>query len=167
MLGHHHVCRVQKDQVLSLHKVTYTNTTRGPFSVLWRWSSPTQGKRNPEGLCVNTDCKVPAPEFLTQQAWGRAWELVFSHIPRWCCCFMSGGHTWRTTVSFRYSFFFFWLHHLACNILAPQPEIKLVSPSVEAQSPNHWTAIKVPLPLLRWKGLRTRREVDLQFCSHL
>ena len=80
---------------------------------------------------------------------------------------MSGGHTWRTTVSFCYSFFFFWLHHLACNILAPQSEIKLVSPAVEAQRPNHWTAIKVPLPLLRWKGLRMRREVDLQFCPHL
>ena len=77
LLGHHHVRRVQKDQVLSLYKVTCTNPTRGPFSVLWRRSSPTQGKRNPEGLCVNPDCKVPAPEFLTQLAWGRAWELVF------------------------------------------------------------------------------------------
>ena len=33
----------------------------------------------------------------------------------------------------------FWLHHTACRILYPQPEMELRSPEVEAWSPNYWT----------------------------
>ena len=40
--------------------------------------------------------------------------------------------------------FYFWLHHTTCGILIPQPGIKPVSPALEAQSPNHWTAKEVP-----------------------
>ena len=37
-------------------------------------------------------------------------------------------------------FFFFWLHHVACGILVPQPGIEPVPPAAEARSLNHWTA---------------------------
>ena len=42
------------------------------------------------------------------------------------------------------SSFFFWLHQRACKILVPRPGIEPVSPAVEAQSPNHWTAREFP-----------------------
>ena len=45
------------------------------------------------------------------------------------------------------SFFFsstFWTHHLACEILVPQPGIELLPPAVKAQSLNHWTTSEVP-----------------------
>ena len=32
----------------------------------------------------------------------------------------------------------------ACGILVPKPGIKPVTPAVEAQRPNHWTARKGP-----------------------
>ena len=38
-----------------------------------------------------------------------------------------------------YSVFFFWLHHTACRILYPQPDMEPRSPEVEAWSPNYWT----------------------------
>ena len=41
-------------------------------------------------------------------------------------------------------FFFFWLYSVTCRILVPLPEIEPSPPAVEAQSPNHWTARKVP-----------------------
>ena len=41
-------------------------------------------------------------------------------------------------------FSFFWLHPMAYGILVPQPGIKLMPPSLEAQSLNPWTARKVP-----------------------
>ena len=43
--------------------------------------------------------------------------------------------------------FFFLPHREACGILLPCPGIKPVSPSVEAWSPNHWTAREVLTPL--------------------
>ena len=48
-----------------------------------------------------------------------------------------------------FSFFFemvfiiFWSHHLACEILIPQPGIELVLPVLKAQSLNHWTTGEV------------------------
>ena len=32
---------------------------------------------------------------------------------------------------------FFWLCHVACGMLVPQPGIEPTPPAVEAQSPNH------------------------------
>ena len=37
-------------------------------------------------------------------------------------------------------FSFFWLHHVACEILVPWPGVEPMPPAVEARSPNHWTA---------------------------
>ena len=47
------------------------------------------------------------------------------------------------------SFFFFlslslWLPWAACGIFVPQPGIEPMSPALEAQSLNHWTAREVP-----------------------
>ena len=36
-------------------------------------------------------------------------------------------------------FYFFLLHWVACEILVLQPGIEPIRPTVEAQSPNHWT----------------------------
>ena len=47
------------------------------------------------------------------------------------------------TLSCQY-FFFFWLHHVACGILVPQPGIQPLPPAVEARSLNPWTAREVP-----------------------
>ena len=41
-------------------------------------------------------------------------------------------------------FFFFWLCHMACGTLVPQPGIQLVLPAVEAWSLNHRTTREVP-----------------------
>ena len=41
--------------------------------------------------------------------------------------------------TFLFCFFFFWLHHTACRILYPQPDMEPRSPEVEAWSPNYWT----------------------------
>ena len=66
-------------------------------------------------------------------------------------CPQSHDHcAFRRMVVF-YSFFFFqvdlfvWPHCTACGILLPRPGIKPVSPAVEAQHPNHWTAREVPV----------------------
>ena len=42
--------------------------------------------------------------------------------------------------------FFFspWPRRGACGILVPGPGIEPVSPAVEAQTPNHWTAREFP-----------------------
>ena len=37
-----------------------------------------------------------------------------------------------------------WPHSMARGILVPQPGIEPLSPAVEAQSLNHWTAKEVP-----------------------
>ena len=37
-------------------------------------------------------------------------------------------------------FYFLWPHRVACGILAPRPGIEPMSPAVETQSLNHWTA---------------------------
>ena len=39
---------------------------------------------------------------------------------------------------------FFWLRHVACEILVPRPGIKPGRLAVEAQSPNHWSALEFP-----------------------
>ena len=41
-------------------------------------------------------------------------------------------------------FFFFPSHTLAYRILVPQPGIKPMTHTVEARSPNHWTAGEFP-----------------------
>ena len=54
-------------------------------------------------------------------------------------------------------FFFFWPHRSkACKISFPLSGIKLVSPSVEAQILNHYTARKVP----RWRILIKSRSLE-------
>ena len=40
--------------------------------------------------------------------------------------------------------FYLWLHCTACGIFVPRPGIQPVHPSVEVQSPNHWTTRKAP-----------------------
>lgn len=35
------------------------------------------------------------------------------------------------------------MHHMACGILVSQPGVEPMSPTVEAQSHNHWTAREV------------------------
>ena len=40
-------------------------------------------------------------------------------------------------------FFYFWPLSAACGILVPQPGIEPMSPAVEVQSLNHWTAKEV------------------------
>ena len=37
-------------------------------------------------------------------------------------------------------FFSFWLCHVACEILVPQPGIEPEPPALEVQNLNHWTA---------------------------
>ena len=44
---------------------------------------------------------------------------------------------------FRFSFVLFWLRHVACGILVPQPGIKPTAPALEVQGLNHWTAGEV------------------------
>ena len=46
---------------------------------------------------------------------------------------------------------FFWLRHLAWDILVPLPETEPVSLAVKAQSPNHWTTGKIPLYIEIWE----------------
>ena len=40
---------------------------------------------------------------------------------------------------------YFLLHHAACRILVPQPEMEPTSPAVEAWHLNHWTTGEVPI----------------------
>ena len=40
---------------------------------------------------------------------------------------------------------YFWLYHLACGILVPQPGLKHMHPTVEMQSLNHWATRDNPL----------------------
>ena len=44
--------------------------------------------------------------------------------------------------------------HVACGILVPDPGVKLRSPAVEAQIPNHWTTGEFVL----WVGLICRND---------
>ena len=39
--------------------------------------------------------------------------------------------------------FFFWLYHVTCGISVPWPGIKLMPPTVEMQSLNHWTTREI------------------------
>ena len=41
-------------------------------------------------------------------------------------------------------YLFFWPCLLACRILVPQPGIEPMSPAVETQTLNHWTAREIP-----------------------
>ena len=58
-------------------------------------------------------------------------------------------------------FFFFCLHHAACGILVPRPEIEPEPPELEARSLNHWTAKEVPRESMNWES------ADLTFGSYL
>ena len=52
----------------------------------------------------------------------------------------------HTLNSFQYDYLFIYLfrpHHVACRIFVPRPGIKPITPAVEAQSLNHWTAREV------------------------
>ena len=52
---------------------------------------------------------------------------------------------------YSFSDFFFWLHHVACGILVPQPETEPMSPAVEVRSPQHWTTREVPQILFHYR----------------
>ena len=58
-------------------------------------------------------------------------------FPKGCIQCMIHVGTW-------YFFFFFWLCHMACRILVPQPGTEPVPPAVEVQSLNHRAAREVP-----------------------
>ena len=45
--------------------------------------------------------------------------------------------------SFLFCFVLFWLCHVACGVLVPQPGIKPTAPALEVQGLNHWTAGEV------------------------
>ena len=49
-----------------------------------------------------------------------------------------------------YSIYLFRPHCVACEILVPLPGIECMSPAVEVQSLNHWTAREVPIQLIIW-----------------
>ena len=55
---------------------------------------------------------------------------------------MSPLHSFLCVLSF--FVVFFWLCHLACGILVPQPGTEPVTPALEVWSLNHWTAREVP-----------------------
>ena len=63
-------------------------------------------------------------------------DILLSSCPPWYCCF-------QVSALFLFSLytlsFFFWL---SCEILVSWPEIKLVSPAMQAQGLNHWTPRK-------------------------
>ena len=42
--------------------------------------------------------------------------------------------------------FFFWLCHMACEILVSRPGIEPTHPRLEGRSLNHWTAREAPMP---------------------
>ena len=46
--------------------------------------------------------------------------------------------------NFSKSFFFFWLHCVACGILIPQSGIEHGTMAVRAHNPNYWTARELP-----------------------
>ena len=48
----------------------------------------------------------------------------------------------------KYCYYYYWLCHVACGILVPQPGIKPPSPAVEAGSPNHWITREVPIIII-------------------
>ena len=37
--------------------------------------------------------------------------------------------------------FYFWLYHVACGIIVPQPGMEPVPPTLEAWSLNHWSTV--------------------------
>ena len=47
-------------------------------------------------------------------------------------------------VSILFYLFIFWLHHVACGILVPQPGMEPVPPVVGGWSFNHWIFREVP-----------------------
>ena len=52
-----------------------------------------------------------------------------------------------TTLQFLFLFFSpsFWLFHMVCGVLVPQPGTEHISPAMEALSLNHWAAKQVPI----------------------
>ena len=75
------------------------------------------------------------------------------------CC-----HSDLSKTDFSY-FFYFWLHHLVCGILVPQPRIKPVPPALEVCSLNHWTAKGSPKssPILKLALLSRSYRLSLSF----
>ena len=60
-------------------------------------------------------------------------------------------NTYRTAHQTYPLLFFFLTTQWAFRILVPWPGIEPVPPTVEAQSPNHWTTGEVPKPTLSWQ----------------
>ena len=56
----------------------------------------------------------------------------------------------QTLLIFMPNLSIFWLCHVACGILFPQPGIKPRPLAVKVQSPNHWTDRKFPCYLCFW-----------------
>ena len=92
----------------------------------------------------------PTPVFLPGESrgrgslvgcrlWGRTesdtTEATQQQQQHWIFFFLIKTHTHTTT--------FFWLRCIACGILVPWPRIEPMSPALEAQSLNHWTAGEV------------------------
>ena len=50
-----------------------------------------------------------------------------------------------------YLLFVFWPHHVACEILVPQPDTEPMTSAVKARSPNHWTREFPPVSSLKTK----------------
>ena len=104
--------------------LAYHNYTH--VSLLYLGTSP---QLFPQKDCV--PCS-PAP-FSTSWAPKNIFIVLFHHNLRHCLFLF-------------FLFFFFWPHHhVACRILVPLPGIEPMPLTVEACSPNHWTAREVPL----------------------
>ena len=80
---------------------------------------------------------VTCPQFL---------EAIFRWAATWPPALPKPTREWENLVRWvlQSFLFFFWPHHAARGILVPWPRIGPVSPAVEAQSLNHWTAREVP-----------------------
>ena len=66
----------------------------------------------------------------------------------------------------------FWLYHVSCGILVPQPGIESTRPTVEARSINHWTARQVSLqikfyPLISNSEIQPEWRISVPQTSHI
>ena len=53
-------------------------------------------------------------------------------------------HLWTFLIFSFYLFVHIWPRHTGCWILVPQPGIKAMPPTLEAQSLNYWTTREIP-----------------------
>ena len=85
-----------------------------------------------------SDCfSFSPPEILAEIFWGVYFRILY-YIPLIYFSILTPipQGVWGGVV--------FWLRHLACRILVPQPGIEPRSMAVKAQGPNHWTAREFP-----------------------